>query len=86
LPHLEIAAVKLIESSKKAPNQRCILRAFQSTGWAARIDNPLPGSSRMNSKTQMQAAVKSLNLGDKPLPIRFLCDGTGTGIRWKEVI
>jgi hypothetical protein len=68
-----------------AAQQRYVLDAFQSRGWIASIDNPLPHQEGLNRKTALQYTIKRLNRGQSPLRIRFCGDGRG-GIRWKAIV
>jgi hypothetical protein len=71
---------------KPAPDQDTILSAFEEQGWQRRIDDPLPPKhGRQSRKQRLHDAIKRLNQGHKHNVIRFLADGTGTGIRWKFV-
>lgn len=54
-----------------------ILDSFQEFGWPTRIDSPFPPSANLREY------VRTLN--DGLIGIRFECDGTTEGIRWREL-
>jgi hypothetical protein len=68
-----------------ANSQRRVLDAFEELGWPNHIDDPLPGSRGVNCKQRLRETIKSLNRGQRPLRLRFRCDGTGEGIRWEAI-
>jgi hypothetical protein len=65
-----------------ARNQRLILAAFEEQGWDERIDDPLPGTDGKVPKHRLKDTIKSLNRNLQF--IRFLGDGTGTGVEWQS--
>ncbi|MFM8292718.1 MAG: hypothetical protein ACKOC4_13615, partial [Planctomycetia bacterium] len=74
--------VRVVKRPKQAYNIVEILRAFETAGWPARIDDPLRRNP--NDETRRRD-VENLKKGLlKPL-LSFECDGTGTGFLWKKV-
>jgi hypothetical protein len=65
--------------SSRAENMRRILGAFQESGWPHFVDNPLPGGA---DSQKLREAVRNLNKGLSAL--RFLADGSATGILWQD--
>lgn len=70
--------VRRIRSRSVAPSACRVLDSFEELGWAARIDDPLPGSP---DQQRLREVVRSLNRD--LATIRFGADGTGKGIVWK---
>ncbi len=68
-----------------SPNQETILSAFQEDSWPIRIDDPLPPTGQVDGKRRLHDTIKSLNRNQKQPLIRFIGDGTGTGVRWELV-
>lgn len=66
-----------------AQNQERILDAFDVSGWASRIENPLTAMDDVGSQQQLHEAVRRLNGKQREGRIRFTCDGTGRGICWE---
>jgi hypothetical protein len=65
---------------RTAPNQECVLAAFEETGWPRRMDDPLPrGADRLRE------TVKSLNRGQLWPALRFTIEADGQGLRWVAV-
>jgi hypothetical protein len=69
---------------KAAPNQECILRAFELQGWPTRISDPLPADERVDSVERLHEAIKRLNA--HMTVVRFGGDGTGRGVCWRKMI
>jgi hypothetical protein len=67
-----------------SPNQEKILNVFQEEGWPPYIDDPLPPLTDKCSRQRLHDTIRSLNRNQKARLIRFLGDGTGTGIRWER--
>lgn len=65
-----------------APSQEKILAAFEEDGWPARIDSPLTPDARPGSGRRLHDAVRDLNRGQAPPPVRFFRDGRGEGVCW----
>jgi hypothetical protein len=68
-----------------ASSQRRVLDALEEQGWPGRIDDPLPKQRDSDSKQRLRETIKSLNRGQRPVRLRFHCDGTGEGIRWEAI-
>jgi hypothetical protein len=68
---------------RHAPNQSLILEALQEEGWPGGIDDPLPRVRGILPKRRLRDTVSDLNDGLEL--IRFMCDGTGEGVRWEPV-
>jgi len=68
-----------------AANQETILAAFEEEHWPARIDDPLPPHADQDSKRRLHDTINSLNRNQKRSLVRFIGDGSGTGIRWEFV-
>jgi hypothetical protein len=66
-----------------APDQRCILDAFQEEGWPPRIFDPLPGKPGQDPKRRLQKGIEHLNRAQRHPGIHFFGDGTGEGICWE---
>lgn len=66
-----------------APNQEMLLAAFEEEGWPPRIDDPLPPQEDQDPKRRLHDTINSLNRNHRIDMIRFLGDGTGTGVRWE---
>jgi hypothetical protein len=66
-----------------APNQELILSAFQEEHWPVRIDDPLPQQPGLDPKRRLHETVTSLNRHQRNPLLRFLGDGSGTGVRWE---
>jgi hypothetical protein len=70
---------------RPAPNQECILMAFEGHGWPERIDDPLPRDHSIGSAVRLRETIKSLNHGQTQGLLRFVLESGGRGIRWKLV-
>jgi hypothetical protein len=68
-----------------APNQECILAAFQEEGWPDYIDDPLPKSNGTDPKARLHDAINRLNGRRAGNLIRFHGNGKGNGIGWRAV-
>ena len=68
-----------------ADNQVRVLAAFEAAGWLHHIEDPLGHMAGGRAKVRRRETIKSLNIGLTPGTIRFFSDGTGTGVRWREV-
>lgn len=66
-----------------APNQEMILAAFEEEGWPPRIDDPLPPQPDQDPKRRLHDTINSLNRNHRVELLRFIGDGSGTGIRWE---
>ncbi len=70
---------------KSAPNQECLLNAFERQGWPRRIADPLPFEITVVPVDRLHDAIKRLNRTlDAPL-LNFGGDGKGTGVCWRVV-
>ncbi len=70
--------------ARRAENQETILDAFQTRGWPARIDDPLPPRQRRRARVErLHEAVRRLNYGQTQVRLRFRRDGTGSGVVWE---
>ena len=65
---------------QRAPNQRCVLNAFEEEGWPPRIDDPLSHKRDTDPRERLSETVRGLNYNSMVL---FEMDGTGTGVLWK---
>jgi hypothetical protein len=70
---------------RPAPNQECILTAFEGLGWPPRIDDPLPRQRGVRSEVRLRETVKSLNHGQVQPLLRFFMEPNGRGLRWQIV-
>lgn len=68
-----------------AVNQESILVAFEEEGWRQRIDDPIHPNGEQDSKQRLHDTITALNRNQKRRLIRFLGDGTGTGVRWELI-
>jgi hypothetical protein len=68
-----------------AVNQRLLLAVLEEQNWPSRIDDPLPAAPELEPKQRLRETIKSLNRGQRPLRVRFRCDGSGTGLSWEPV-
>jgi hypothetical protein len=75
--------VKEIRSG--ARNQFNLLTALQAEHWPARMDNPLPGNSSIDSRDRLRDTVKRLNLGQQSALLRFHCEERGEVVRWESL-
>jgi len=80
-----LGEVLVKEFKLPSANQGTILMAFEEEEWPPRIDDPLPPSGEVDSKTRLRYTIKSLNKNQKSRLIRFMGDGTGEGIRWELI-
>jgi hypothetical protein len=65
---------------RTAPNQECVLTAFEECGWPRRMDDPLPRGAE-----RLRETVKSLNRGQHWPALRFTVEADGRGLRWVAV-
>jgi len=63
--------------------QQLILSAFEEEAWPEHIDDPLPGSGDINSRTRLHDAIHRLNGHQTNRLLRFKGNGNGTGVRWE---
>lgn len=68
-----------------APNQQCILDAFQAVHWLAHVVDPLSLQPAQCPKRRLHDAIKRLNRGHVCEAIRFSGDGSGRGVLWKRL-
>ena len=80
---LRIGQVVVKQFKVPAANQETVLAAFEEESWPPRIDDPLPPHREQSPKRRLQETIKSLNRNQKQLLIRFVGDGSGTGVRWE---
>jgi len=80
---LTLAGLIVKEYKVPAGNQGSILDAFEEEGWPARVDDPLWLTPDIDPKRRLHDTINSLNRHQKHSLLRFLGDGTGTGIRWE---
>ena len=66
-----------------AANQEMILAVFEEEKWPPRIDDPLPPQPPSDPKRRLHDTINSLNRKQKNPLVRFLGDGSGTGVRWE---
>lgn len=66
-----------------APNQELVLVAFQEEGWPPHIDDPLPHVLAVEPKRRLHDTIVALNRHQAEHAVRFLGDGTGTGVCWE---
>lgn len=64
-----------------AENQERILAAFQEEAWPPRVDDPLPPAGR-DGPTRLRDTIRCLNRGQASPVLRFVADGTGSGVCW----
>jgi hypothetical protein len=68
-----------------SPNQETVLMAFEEESWPPRIDDPLPVRPGSDAKQRLHDTIKGLNRHQVHRRIRFMGDGSGTGIRWEPI-
>jgi hypothetical protein len=68
-----------------AQNQELILGAFEEERWPEHIDDPLPVSGDIDPRTRLHDAINRLNGCQTNRLLRFLGNGTGTGVCWRPV-
>jgi len=71
---------------RSSPNQETILNTFEEQGWPHRIDDPLSWKGRAAAKPRLHDTIKWLNLNHECGLLRFVGDGTGTGVCWVEIV
>ena len=79
---LRIAGRLVKQFKLPSPNQERILTALQEENWPARIDDPLPPSTKLDAKQRLHDTIKNLNRHQKHRLIRFMGDGSGHGVLW----
>lgn len=70
------------ELRRPAQNQELVLAAFERSGWAACIDDPLAPELPTEAKKRLHNTINNLNRHHLSYLIRFYANGNGTGIRW----
>lgn len=77
---------KLIKQFRvPAPNQICILTAFEEEGWPQKIFDPLPADHQVASRKR-QDTLNNLNRRHVTEGLlKFVGDGTGEAIIWKAL-
>lgn len=80
---LRVSGMVIKQFKVPAPNQEMILAAFEEEGWPPRIDDPLPPHPQQDPKRRLHDTINSLNRNHRAAAIRFLGDGSGTGVRWE---
>lgn len=80
---LDFQGVVMKKFLRPAPNQECILAAFEEQGWPLRIGDPLPDESEVAAAARLHDAVKRLNRSMHVRIVRFSGDGTGEGVCWR---
>jgi hypothetical protein len=68
-----------------APNQECLLDAFEEAGWPPFLDDPLHGKNGCDAKERLHDTIKRLNLHQVERLLRFSGNGTGMGVRWEPL-
>ena len=68
-----------------ARNQTKVLQAFQEEDWPDRIDDPLPPIGATTPQQRIRDTSRALNKNQRNSLIRFLSDGTGTGVVWTRL-
>jgi hypothetical protein len=68
---------------KPAPDQCCVLRAFQTEGWKTCIANPLLGKADRNHKAYTKQTINALNRGQDPQLIWFRISDGGRLLHWE---
>ncbi|MBS0210505.1 MAG: hypothetical protein JSS27_16295 [Planctomycetes bacterium] len=82
LQELRLGSALIKQFKVPAPNQEMVLAAFEEEGWPVRIDDPLPPQPQQDSKRRLHDTINSLNRNHRVARLRFIGDGTGTGVRW----
>lgn len=65
-----------------APNQECVLAAFQEEGWPARIFDPLPPAPGQDSKRRLHSTINNLNRSHESRLLQFTGGGDGISVGW----
>lgn len=68
---------------RQAPNQICILDAFEQQGWPPRIDNPLPSDIDADRVDRLRDAIKRLNREQRTPLLYFRGSGSGQSVLWE---
>ena len=68
-----------------ARNQELILEIFEEDGWPTHIDDPLPPSRDVDSRSRLQNAIQRLNQKQLNPALRFRGNGNGNGVYWEAV-
>jgi hypothetical protein len=85
LRELTFCGILVKRFRKSAPNQECLLSAFESQHWPDRIANPLPIDTAIPAIDRLRDAVKRLNKTLHSPVLRFGGDGTGEGVTWRAL-
>jgi hypothetical protein len=80
---LSVAGVLVKRYKVPSMNQERILAAFTEEGWPYRIDDPLPPAFGQDPKVRLNNTIKSLNRHQRSRLVRFMGDGSGTGVCWE---
>jgi hypothetical protein len=70
---------------RPAPNQKCVLAAFQEEQWPERIHDPLPPRGDRDQVCTVHDTVVRLTRAQQWRLLHFRGDGTGQGVRWASV-
>ena len=78
---------EIVVKSYRLPsrNQQTVLRAFEEDGWPPRIDDPLPQVPEIDPKRRLGDTIKSLNRKQKRPLLKFMGDGSGSGVMWEPL-
>jgi len=82
LKRLSLGKVVVKEYRRPAPNQHCILAAFQEEEWPLRIDDPLRPTPDIVPAQRLHETIAALNRCQSQPVLRFSVDACGSGIRW----
>ena len=80
---LVFSSVRVKVFRKYARNQELLLGAFEESGWAEEIDDPLPHSLDIIPEERLREAVKRLNRSVAAGTIRFGVCGKGRRAYWR---
>jgi hypothetical protein len=69
-----------------ASDQRAVLDAFQSQGWPAWLEDPLPPAQgqRVNRKRRLHDTIKNLNRRHKTPGLHFYGADAGRAVGWER--
>jgi len=82
LKRFSLGELVVKEYRRPAPNQHCILAAFQEEEWPLRIDDPLRPTPDIVPARRLHEAIAALNRCQSHPVLRFSVDACGCGIRW----
>lgn len=77
----------LVKRFKRVPTaQAIILSTFEEEGWPPRILDPLPpNGARRKARQRLRESIANLNEHLVNAVVHFESDGSGEGVRWRQV-